>query len=104
MPAKLDFTIVICTYNPDERILRRCLAAVQGLHRDFIETETLLVDNNSNIPVTELACVGEYREKIPGLSMLLVMEPGVQQARIAAIKAAKGKYIVYVDYDNAPAS
>lgn len=99
----VDYSIVICTYNPDERILRRCMDAVTKLDTVGISIEVLLVDNNSIIPVAGFTYIKEYIEKIPSLKTILVKEQGVKYARMAAIEQAKGKYIVYFDYDNEPA-
>jgi len=99
-----DYSIVICTYNPEERILRRCLAAVAQLVRKTFITETILVDNNSKQPVSELTCVQEFRNHIPAFKVIHVKQQGVQHARIEAIKQATGNYIVYIDYDNEPAT
>ncbi len=100
----IDYSIVICTYNPDNRILERCLEAVSQLDRNGIATETILVDNNSNTPVSSLPYVQNFGKKIQDFKPILVQEQGVNFARMAAIDMAKGKYIVYIDYDNEPAS
>lgn len=104
MPGEIDYTMVVCTYNPDERLLTRCLHAVHVLDRNGISTEVILVDNNSRIPVSSLPVVKEYSEKIPAMKTILVEEQGVKYARIAAIAQARGKYTVYFDYDNEPES
>lgn len=104
MSHGIDYTLVICTYNPDERILKRCLQAVQNLDRTGITTETILVDNNSNIPVAGLNFVQQYLKTIPAMKTLRIIQQGVQFARMAAIEEAKGKYIVYIDFDNEPQS
>ncbi|MGX5816679.1 glycosyltransferase [Chitinophaga lutea] len=96
------YTLLICAYNPDERILRRCLAAVAALRRQGLRTETILADNNSHPAVATLDAVKTYGPLIPGFRILPVPEQGVQFARMAAIEQAKGRYIVYIDYDNEP--
>lgn len=98
-----DYSIVICTYNPDERVLKRCLEAVSLLDTDGLRTEVMLVDNNSKTPVSSLPYVKAYTKKIPSLLLLPVPEQGVKFARMAAIEQAKGKFIVYMDDDNEPA-
>ncbi|MDQ2719283.1 MAG: glycosyltransferase [Bacteroidota bacterium] len=98
----IDYSIIICTYNPDDRILKRCLESVYQLDTKDFETEVILVDNNSLIPVESLPYVKEYGEKIPFMKVLRVKKQGVKYARMAAIAEAKGKYIVYIDYDNEP--
>ncbi|RFM27813.1 glycosyltransferase [Deminuibacter soli] len=98
----IDYSIVICTYNPDVRILQRCLQAVQQLDTSNLQTEVILVDNNSNTPVNNLPCVVACRQQLPAFTCLLVKEQGVRFARMAAIEQAAGKFIVYIDYDNEP--
>ncbi len=98
----IDYSIVICTYNPDERLLQRCLEAVLNLNIDDITTEVILVDNNSMVPIESLSYVRRYLGKIPSIKTIIVPAKGIKNARIAAIKEAKGKYIVYFDSDNEP--
>lgn len=100
----IDYSLVICTYNPDERILKRCLEAVSRLDTTGIATEVILVDNNSNVPLQQQSYVKAFKGKIPGMHLLLVQEQGVNFARMAAIEKAAGNYIVYFDYDNEPES
>ena len=98
----IDYSIVICTYNPDERLLKRCLNSVYNLDIDGIKTEVILVDNNSLIPLDSLSYVREYVGKLPSMKIILAVQQGVKYARISAIEKAKGKYIVYIDSDNEP--
>jgi glycosyltransferase involved in cell wall biosynthesis len=98
----MDYSIIICTYNTDERILRRCLESVAALDRKGLETEVILADNNSVIPVESLGFVRQCFSKIPNMKGILVSQQGVKYARMEAIEKAKGKYIVYIDADNEP--
>ncbi|TWI86779.1 glycosyltransferase [Chitinophaga japonensis] len=98
----MDYSLVVCAYNPDERLLKRCLAAIQRLDKSGMSTEVILVDNNSEVPLKSRPYIQEYMEQITGMQLLMVAEQGVSYARIAAIEAAKGKYIVYFDHDNEP--
>src|SRR5664279_1881920 len=98
----IDYSIVICTYNPDERLLKRCLKAVQNLDTDGITTEVILVDNNSLVPVEGLSYVRDFVRTYPAAKTIMVAVQGVNYARIAAIAESRGKYIIYFDYDNEP--
>ncbi|HEU4553857.1 MAG TPA: glycosyltransferase [Chitinophaga sp.] len=100
----IDYSIVICTYNPDERLLQRCLRAVAQLNRHNISTEVLLVDNNSTVPVASLPFVQAHLRQIPGMRLLHAPEQGLKYARIAGIEAAAGRHIVFFDDDNEPDS
>ncbi|RAJ11200.1 glycosyl transferase family 2 [Chitinophaga skermanii] len=99
----IDFSIVICAYNPEQRILQRCLQAVQHLDVYGLETDIFLVDNNSTTPLLSLPYIQAFLQAMPNMQVLEVKEQGVFHARIAAIEAAQGKHIVYIDADNEPA-
>lgn len=102
MNEPVDFSIVICAYNPDLRVLRACLQSVYELDRHGLQTEVILVDNNSSRPVSQVDFVNEYLDQIPNMCLLLEARQGVKYARIAAIRQARGTHIVYIDYDNKP--
>src|ERR1700710_3017592 len=96
----IDYSIVICTYNPEERLLKRCLDAVHNLDTEGITTEVILVDNNSAVPISTLRYVNDFSKRTPFVKTIMVPAQGLKNARIAAIKEAKGRHIVYFDSDN----
>ncbi len=98
----IDYSIVVCTYNPDERIFKRCLNAIYNLDIAGITTELIVVDNNSQVPVETLSYVRNFLGKIPRMKIIMVPGQGVRYARMAAIEKAAGRYIVYFDFDNEP--
>jgi glycosyltransferase involved in cell wall biosynthesis len=98
----IDYSIVICTYNPEERLFKRCLDAVYNLDIDGITTEIILVDNNSLLPVNSLQYVLQFLKKTPSVKTIMVAAQGLRHARIAAIKEARGRHIVFFDSDNEP--
>ncbi len=98
----IDYSLVISVCNPDERLLKRCLNAVHNLDTSGITTEVILVDNNSGSPISDLPYVKEFLRKAPSFKTMIVPALGLRNARIAAIKETKGKYIVYFDYDTEP--
>ncbi|MEO9022441.1 MAG: glycosyltransferase [Ginsengibacter sp.] len=100
--SPIDYSIIICTYNTDDRILKRCLEAVAALDRKGLATEVILADNNSLTPAESMGFVRQYISKIPNMKCILVPQQGVKYARMEAIEKAKGKYIVYIDADNEP--
>lgn len=102
--STIDYSIIICTYNTDERILKRCLEAVAVLDREGLETEVILADNNSVTPAESLGFVRQTFSKVPNMKGILVSQQGVKYARMEAIEKAKGKYIVFIDADNEPES
>lgn len=98
----IDYSLVISTCNPDERLLKCCLDAVYNLDTTGITTEVILVDNNSAVPVSSLPYVRDFLKKVPPVKIIMVAAQGIRNARIAAIQETKGKHIVYFDYDNEP--
>ena len=101
---QLDYSIVICTYNPDEDLFTRCLKAVERLDKESLKIEILLMDNNSTKPIDALGCVKSLLKNEPNSKLILVKEQGLTHARVAGIEAAKGKNIVFFDDDNEPDS
>ena len=101
---ELDYSVIICTYNPDERLLKRCLDAVLSFRTDGIHTEVIVVDNNSTIPLNGVLYIQHFLERMPHSRLIEVKEQGLNHARMAGIEEAKGKFIVFFDDDNEPES
>jgi glycosyltransferase involved in cell wall biosynthesis len=100
----IDYSILICTYNPDERLLQRCLNAVLQLQCEGFTREIILVDNNSAVPLGSLPYIQSFLAMEPALKLISVKEQGLVHARIGGFEAARGKYIVFFDDDNEPAA
>lgn len=100
----IDYSIIICNYSTDERILKRCLDAVVALDREGLATEVLFVDNNHLTPAESLGFVRQSFSKIPNMRGVLIPREGVKYAAAEAIEKTSGKYIVYIDADNEPES
>lgn len=98
----VDFSILICIYNPDIRLLSKCINAVKGLDTSNISFEVLLVDNNSSPALNSYPIVQDAQKMIPNLVILTETKQGISYARVTGIKAARGKYIVVFDGDNDP--
>lgn len=93
-----QFSIVICTYNPDERLLLRVLAAVLA-QKDSASFECVVVDNNSALPVETLPCMQGFRTDVR-LRVIREPRPGLSHARIAGVNEAKAPVVIFVDDDN----
>ena len=98
----MDVSIIICTYNPEEKIFARCLAAVGHLKRDGITAEIIIVDNNSAVPVASLHYVSAFLRAVAGSTLIVEKEQGLSYARIAGFRHSSGKLIVFFDDDNEP--
>ena len=101
-PIVVDYSIIICTYNPDERLLKRCLDAVAAFNIQDVRVETIIVDNNSDIPLSGLDYVSGFLENTMNSSLIEVKQQGLNYARIGGLKAARGKWLVFFDDDNEP--
>jgi glycosyltransferase involved in cell wall biosynthesis len=98
----IDYSIIICTYNPDKVIFQRCLKAVASLNTGNFRTEIILVDNNSNISLSEEEYVKSFIRDAPNSRMITVVEQGLSHARVGGILESKGEQIVFFDDDNEP--
>lgn len=99
----MKISVIICTYNPDPIIFGRVLNAVAGLDTSGLETELILVDNNSSNPVGGV--FSKLIDSIP-FEKKLVSEPksGLTNARMAGFAASSGDFLVFFDDDNEPES
>lgn len=98
-----DYSIVICTYNPDIRLLERCLKGVDSLDRTGLTTEVILVDNNSTSPIRQDESIARLSSKLPDFRVVEEKRQGLLFARICGIQEARGRFIVFFDDDNEPA-
>jgi glycosyltransferase involved in cell wall biosynthesis len=98
--SSFDYSIVICAYNSDPRLLGRCLDAIYNINTVGLKVETILVDNNSPVPLNTVPYIQDYLNKIDGMKIILVKEQGHTFARIGGVKEAQGKHIVFFDDDN----
>jgi glycosyltransferase involved in cell wall biosynthesis len=100
----LGFSIVICTYNPKEKIFSRLLMALERLDKSLLEYEIIIVDNNSSTAF----CISDYflnfLNQQPLARLIVENNPGLTSARIAGINASKFDWLVFFDDDNEPAS
>lgn len=102
LSKEMEYSIIICTYNPDERLLKRCLNAVRGLSNNSPTFEIILVDNNSTIPIEELSYVKDFLGSCSFAFLIKESKQGLNHARLAGVGLSKGKYIVFFDDDNEP--
>lgn len=98
----IDYSIVICTYNPDVRLLERCIKAVASLDSTGLTTEVIIVDNNSTKPIEEYESVIEFGNKLSNFAVVKEERQGLLHARIRGIEHSKGRFIVFFDDDNEP--
>lgn len=95
----MNVSIVVCTLNPNERYLVRCLDAIASQLPHGGRVECLIVDNGSETPVADLASVR-------GRDVRIVREerPGLTAARARGVAEAQYEVLIFVDDDNVLAS
>ncbi len=89
-------TTAICTWNRAD-LLRRTLAQLCNLVPVKGATWELIVVNNNCSDETD-AVLEEFRERLP-LVRVVETKPGLSHARNAAVAAAKGDFIFWLDDD-----
>ena len=98
--VKPEISVVICTHNPDPKMLGAVVDAI-GAQENAPPYELILIDNCSEPPVDKSvlrpggglrhSCIREY-------------DLGLSRARRTGIEAARGELICFVDDDNILAS
>jgi glycosyltransferase involved in cell wall biosynthesis len=99
----MDFSIIICTYNPDERIFKRVIEAVSK--QDIpgnIEVECVIVDNNSDVPLSSKSFLQQIINENPWIKIIRESKAGLTNARIAGVSATTAPVIIFFDDDNEP--
>lgn len=89
-------SIVICVYN-GEKYLRRCLQSVIKQSYEHIE---IIVVNDGSVDNSK-AIIEEYAKLDSRVVMIDKLNNGIAEARKTGINHAKGKYIQYLDCDDA---
>jgi glycosyltransferase involved in cell wall biosynthesis len=96
-PERPELTVVLCTYNPRPHLLAQVLDALNGQTLPKERWELLVVDNNSDTP---LSAAGLDQGR--GLPLRVHREPtqGLGMARRAGVLEARADLLVLVDDDN----
>jgi glycosyltransferase involved in cell wall biosynthesis len=91
-------TVAICTRDRADD-LRRCLAGLQKMPdmAQDVSQEVLVVDSASSSPETRSVV-----ESFPGTRYIRLERKGLNVARNAAMRAANGEIVVFIDDDAAP--
>jgi hypothetical protein len=97
-------SIVIPSYNPQERIFARVLEAIAALERPCDSAvECVIVDNGSTPPLIESPAVQRFLAQCPDAHIVREAIPGLTAARLAGFRATSGDVVVVFDDDNVPA-
>jgi glycosyltransferase involved in cell wall biosynthesis len=91
-----QLTVAICTWNRAAR-LRETLARLVALRvPPELDFELLVVDNGSSDATPEV--LDSFATRLP-LRAITEPEPGLSHARNAAVRAARGRHVVWTDDD-----
>lgn len=97
------FSVVVCTYNPDNRIFSRLIHALDQLQVPVdVPVEFIVVDNNSLQPVDEKDFVKNFLQAKANRKCVKEKEPGLTAARQRGYHEARYNWLVYFDDDNEP--
>lgn len=97
-----SFSIAICTFNPDPRLLRRLLASVADLEEFDKIAEILIIDNKSRPSIRSHDFVGSFLAQVPVARLIEEPTIGLTAARCRAIKETSSDVVVLFDDDNEP--
>lgn len=95
---KILFSIVIPHHN-NHRVLKRCLQSLcnQSLEKKFFET--IIIDDFSKIDINKIFSF--FKKKLNKINLIqLHKNKGPGLARNYGIKAARGRYIIFLDCDD----
>ena len=91
----IKVSIITPAYNA-EKYIERCIDSV--LRQSLAEIEHIIVDDGSK-DKTGIIC-DEYKDKDDRIIVIHKKNEGVSKARNAALKIAKGKYVLFADADD----
>lgn len=98
---QVHVSVAICTWNRS-RLLRETLDQLSRVAVPAeIALEVLIVNNNCTDDTDEV--IDGFRERLP-ISRIFEARPGVAHARNAALGAASGDYVAFLDDDALPDS
>lgn len=99
-----SFSVVICSYNPDSRLLRRLLKAISRLNDLQNVDQVVIVDNNSSPPLGEYPEVISFLASIDRSTCIVEETQGLSHARLRGIRETRSDFVVFFDDDNEPCS
>jgi glycosyltransferase involved in cell wall biosynthesis len=96
-PTRPDLSVILCTYNPRAEVLVQVLDALRDQTLPRARWELIVVDNNSDPPLT-----ADTLDAGRGLPLRVLREPrqGLGTARRAGVLEARTEVLVLVDDDN----
>lgn len=92
------FTIIICTYNSENRISNVLDNVINQCNIEFLVDKVLIVDNNSIDNTKNI--VDTYRRKYKYIQYVFEEKQGLSNARLAGVNNTNSEWIIFIDDDN----
>jgi len=89
-------SIVVPVYNTKKEYLEKCVDSI--VSQTYSNIEVIIIDDGSKEQVAQLC--DEFSEKYSMIKVIHKQNEGVSVARNTGIKAANGKWIIFVDSDD----
>lgn len=94
----MNVSVVLCTYNRCQSLLRTLESVVASEMPESVDWEVLVVDNNSKDRTRD--AMSEFCRNHPGrVRYLFESQQGLSNARNAGIRQARGEVIAFTDDD-----
>jgi glycosyltransferase involved in cell wall biosynthesis len=93
---RVSISVIVCSHNPRLDYLTRTLEGLKNQTLDHDEWELILVDNNSDVPISDRVDVSWARKATVVREETLGLTP----ARLTGIRLSAGELLVFVDDDN----
>lgn len=96
----MNISVILCTYNPNYKLLIQCLKHINEAHKVKNIKELIIIDNNSSLPITKSE-INILNLEI-NLKTKIILEPklGLTYARLKGIQIANGNLLIFIDDDN----
>jgi glycosyltransferase involved in cell wall biosynthesis len=95
-----SLSVIICSYNPNPRVLEQCLQHLAVAIEAEQPFEVLLIDNNSNPSLESLEVVKSFQAKYLFTRVILETNQGLTPARLRGMRESKGSVLIFIDDDN----
>lgn len=102
MSLENNFSIVVCTYNPNQTLLNRLLTAIRAILTTTQLAEVIIIDNCSSPAIEEIKFVQDFLLATPKSRCVIESKKGLSAARYRAIQEASAPIVVFFDDDNEP--
>lgn len=100
MPTPI-FSLIICTFNPDEIVFSRTLSSIENLIIPVgVEVECLIVDNNSKVSLQSIPYIQDFLASYTRAKVIFESSQGLTFARIKGIHSSTSPFLIFVDDDN----